>query len=154
MECAGPQAVDVGALQFSPYAPHHFRRGIVGIGERKNFVGPGVTFADEAGHALREHGGFPRPRAGNHQHRPMNMPDGLPLPFIGDDLRRRWQSQSLRSHWPENIRGWSECSGAMPGVQDINHIVDPERSEDLYCTKLWAEGSFASLRMTTKLSRE
>jgi hypothetical protein len=47
-----------------------------------------VTFADEVGHALREDGSLPGPSAGDHQHRPMNVSDGLLLPFIGDDLSR------------------------------------------------------------------
>jgi hypothetical protein len=48
-----------------------------------------MTFADKVGHALREDGGLPRARAGDHQHRAMNVSDGLMLPFIGNNLRRR-----------------------------------------------------------------
>ena len=88
MKGASLQAVDGGTLQFLADAGQHLRGGIVGVGERKNFVRAGVTFADEVGHALREHGGLPRAGPGNHQHRTMNVFDGLLLAFIGEDLRR------------------------------------------------------------------
>jgi len=48
-----------------------------------------VTLADEVGHALRKHGGLPGAGTGNHQHRTMNVPNGLLLAFIGENLRRR-----------------------------------------------------------------
>ncbi len=89
MKGAGLQAVEGGPLQFRSHAGHHFRGGIVGIGERNNFVRAGVTFADEIGHALREDGGLPGAGAGDHQHRAINVSDGLLLAFIGNDLRRR-----------------------------------------------------------------
>src|ERR1039458_9366042 len=88
MKCAGLQAADGTTLQFPSNASQHFCGGVVGIGERKNFVRAGMTFADEVGHALREDGGLPRAGAGDHQHRAMNVSDGLPLAFIGDDFRR------------------------------------------------------------------
>jgi hypothetical protein len=47
-----------------------------------------VTFADQTSHALREDSGLPRAGAGDHQHRAMNVSDGLLLAFIGDDFRR------------------------------------------------------------------
>ena len=88
MKGAGLQAVDGDALQFPVDTRHHFRSRIVGIGERKNFVGAGVTLADEVGHALREYGGLPGTCAGDHQHRAVNVSDSFPLAFIGNDLRR------------------------------------------------------------------
>jgi hypothetical protein len=48
-----------------------------------------VAFANEVGHALREDGGLPGPGAGDHEHRTMNVSNGLLLPFIGNNLRRR-----------------------------------------------------------------
>jgi len=89
MEGAGLQTVDAGPLQFPSYAGQHLRGGIVGIGERNNFVRAGVTFADEVGHALREDSGLPGAGAGDHQHRAMKVSDGLLLAFIGNDLCRR-----------------------------------------------------------------
>ena len=89
MKGAGLQAVDGGTLQFLSHASLHLRRGVVGIGERKNFVRAGVRFADEVSNALREHSGLPRARTGNHQHRTMNVSNGLLLAFIGKNLRRR-----------------------------------------------------------------
>ena len=89
MERRGLQVVDSGALQFSPHARQHFRGGIVGISEGKNFVRAGVPFADEVGHALREHGGFPGAGASDDQHRAIDMLDGLPLTLIGNDLSGR-----------------------------------------------------------------
>src|SRR6266478_5981993 len=89
MEGAGLQAVDGGTLQFLSHASLHLRRGVIGIGERQNFVRASVPFADEASHALREHGGLPRAGSGDHQHRTMNVSNGLLLAFIGEDLRHR-----------------------------------------------------------------
>jgi hypothetical protein len=94
MKGASLQAGDGATLQFPSDAGHHLRGGIVGVGKRKNFVRAGVTFAEEVGHALREHGGLPRAGPGNHQHRTMNVSNGLLLAFIGDDLRRRQDSRS------------------------------------------------------------
>ncbi len=100
VKSSGLQPVDPGPrqrpLQFLAHPPHHFRRGIVGIGQRQNFVRTSMPFADQVGHALRQDSSLPCPRARNHQHRPMNMLNSLPLPLIGDNgndgndlLRRR-----------------------------------------------------------------
>ena len=94
MKSAGLQPVDGRTLQFSLHARQHFRGRIVGIGERKNFVRAGVAFANQVGHALREDGSLPSAGAGDHQHRPINVFDGLPLALIGNDLRRKWESRS------------------------------------------------------------
>src|ERR1700687_5148726 len=88
MKCAGLEPVDIGAFQFLPHARHHFRSGVVALTKRKNFVGARVTFADQISHALREDSGLPRAGAGDHQHRAMNVSDGLLLAFIVDDFRR------------------------------------------------------------------
>jgi len=85
MEGAGLQAVDGGTLSVPPDAGPHLRGGVIGIGERKNFVRAGVPFADKVSHALREHSGLPRAGASNHQHRTMNVSNGLLLAFIGKE---------------------------------------------------------------------
>jgi hypothetical protein len=89
MKGAGLQAVDGGALQFFSDASHHFRSGIVGIGERNNFIRASVTFANEISHALRQDGSLSSAGARDHQHRTINVSDSLPLPFIGNNLGRR-----------------------------------------------------------------
>jgi hypothetical protein len=89
MKCAGLETVAVPALEFCADAPIHLVGGVFGISKRKNLAGPSVPFANQAGDALRHHSGLPRPRASNHQHRAMNVSNGLLLAFIGNDLRRR-----------------------------------------------------------------
>jgi hypothetical protein len=89
MKGTGSQPVNRCALEFSPDARHHFSSGIVGIGERNNFVGTRMTFADKVGYTLREDGGFPRPSSGDDQQRAMNVSDRLLLAFIGNNLRRK-----------------------------------------------------------------
>ena len=88
MKSAGLQTVDGSTLQFSADASQHFRRRVFRVGEGNNFVGARVTFADEIGHALGEDGSLPGAGSGDHQHRPMNVSDGLLLAFIGNDVGR------------------------------------------------------------------
>ena len=73
-------------LQFRAHALLHFGGGVVGVGERKNFVRAGVALANQVGDALREDGSLAGAGAGNHQHRSMNVLDGLPLAFVGDEF--------------------------------------------------------------------
>jgi hypothetical protein len=89
VKSASLQVADGGTLQFRFNAGLHLRGGILGVRERNNFAGAGVPFANEVGDALREDGCFSRASSRDHQHRTMDVFDGLLLALIGNDLRRR-----------------------------------------------------------------
>ena len=91
------------SLEFGAHARLHFLGGILGVGERQNFIGPGMAFADQVRDALDQDGGLAGAGAGHHQHRAMHVLDGFPLAFVGDDLRRSGHGD--RTHLPEHIRG-------------------------------------------------
>jgi len=88
MEGTRLEALDGRPLQFGANAGQHLGCGIVGVGEGDDFVGAGVTFADEVGHSLHENRSLPRASAGDDQHGAVNVFDGLALAFIGNDLRK------------------------------------------------------------------
>ena len=62
------EAGEVGPAQLVLYPLPHFLGGILGVGDGEDFVGPGVSFADQVGDALGENGGLARARAGDDQH--------------------------------------------------------------------------------------
>ena len=76
------QAGQVGPAQFMLHPLPHFLGRIPGVGDGENFVRPGVPFAHQVGDALGEDGGLARARAGNDQHRPVDVFDGFALAFV------------------------------------------------------------------------
>ena len=77
-----PKAGEVGPAQLLFHPLPHFLRRIPGVGDGKNFVGPGVSFADQVGDAPGEDGGLPGACAGDDQHRPVDMLDSFALALV------------------------------------------------------------------------
>ena len=88
MKRARLQTFDVCALEFRAHPSLHFRGRIVGVGERQNLIGPRVAPPYQVRDALNQDGSFARPRARENHHRPMNMLNGFPLTFVGNNLLR------------------------------------------------------------------
>ncbi len=76
----------------------HLPRGLVGEGHRQDLVGFCAPGGDDVGDAGRQHARLARARAGQHQHRPVEGLDGLPLFRIeaGEIGRRHPASRALR----------------------------------------------------------
>ena len=67
--------------------PHLLGR-ILGISDGKDLIGPGVAFADQMGDTPGEDGGLACARAGNDQHRSVDVFDGFALALIGLERSR------------------------------------------------------------------
>ena len=76
------KAGEVGPAQLLLHPLPHLLRRILGVGDGQDFVGPGVSFADQMGDAPGEDGGLPRARAGDNQHRPVDMFDSFALALV------------------------------------------------------------------------
>ena len=82
MKSRDAQAGQVGPAQLLLHPLPHFLGGILGVGDGQDFVGPGVAFADQMGDAPGENGGLARARAGDDQHRPVDVFDGFALALV------------------------------------------------------------------------
>ena len=76
------QAGEVGPAQLVLHPLPHFLGRILGVSDGQDFVGPGVSFADQVGDAPGEDGGLPRARAGDDQHRPVDVLDRFALALV------------------------------------------------------------------------
>lgn len=74
----------------------HFGSGVVRVGEGKNFVGASMVFANEAHDALDKDRGLAGTGAGDYQHGPVNVLDGLALPLVGLEGTHGWRG--FRGH--------------------------------------------------------
>ena len=81
------EAVGVLTFQFGVHALLHFFRSVIGIGKGQNFVRTCVAFADQVGDPLRENGCLTGAGSRHHQHRAMDVLDGLPLALVGLNFR-------------------------------------------------------------------
>jgi hypothetical protein len=87
----GPGFNDFSAEQFANTAVHLY--GCVdSVGEGENLVGAGMALLNEVLDAVSEDRSLSGARAGDHQHRPMDVLDGLPLAVI----RNEWSSTGIR----------------------------------------------------------
>src|SRR5438105_11524717 len=59
MKGRDPQTGQVSSPQLLPYSLAHLLGRILGVGDGKDFVGAGMSFADQASNALGQDGGLP-----------------------------------------------------------------------------------------------
>ena len=76
------EAGQVGPAQLLLHPLTHLLGRILGVGDSQNFVGPGVSFANQVGDAPGEDRGLPRARTGDDQHRPVDMLDSFALALV------------------------------------------------------------------------
>ena len=91
----------------------HLAGGVDGIGQREDLVRLGMTFVDQALDTVGQDRGLAGARAGDHQHRSVNVLDGFSLAIIwsernGAGIRLRWghpgSGYHLRETWKEANR--------------------------------------------------
>jgi hypothetical protein len=100
VEGSGLQASGILAGSFL-YSLPQLLRSVLTVGSRKNLCGLSVTLADEAGNALREHQRLAGTGAGDNQHGPTDVLDGLKLAIIEGDLRGAAHQRALCGSEPQ-----------------------------------------------------
>ena len=84
----------------------HLARRLVGEGDRQDVAGPGAAEIEDVGDPRRQNAGFPRPRAGQHQHRAVERLDCFPLLRVQiGQIGRAARAEGARRYPAGNGRG-------------------------------------------------